>query len=131
MNDNHEMLEEQLRNYEGQLKGLHSYIKELKDKTAEHGTQREYYEEGLMQAENNIKYFEVEIAQIRELIEKEPGRATYLVYKDSSGQWRWQLHAANNRIIADSGEGYHNKQDCLHAIDLVKDSKDAPVKERQ
>jgi uncharacterized protein YegP (UPF0339 family) len=130
MNDNREMLEEQLRNYEAQLKGLHSYIKELKDKTAEHGTQKEAFEEGLMQAENNIKYFEGEIAQIRELIEKEPGGATYLMYKDSSDEWRWQLRAANNRIIADSGEGYHNRQDCLHAIDLVKESKDAPVKER-
>lgn len=34
-------------------------------------------------------------------------------------QWRWRLKAANNKIIATSGESYWNKQDCLHAIDLV------------
>lgn len=57
-------------------------------------------------------------------------KPTYNVYKDASGQWRWQLVAANNRIVADSGEGYHNKQDCLSAIELVRNSKDAPLKER-
>jgi uncharacterized protein YegP (UPF0339 family) len=51
----------------------------------------------------------------------------YYVYKDVSGYWRWNLKAANNRIIADSGESYVNKTDCLAAIQLVKNSKDAPV----
>ena len=54
---------------------------------------------------------------------------TYYVYKDSSGQWRWRLRAANQEIIAVSGEGYYNKQDCLHAIGLVKSSTSAPVHE--
>ncbi len=52
----------------------------------------------------------------------------YSIYKDKAGEWRWRLRAANNEIIA-SGEGYRNKSDCLHAIDLVKDSQDAPVQE--
>jgi uncharacterized protein YegP (UPF0339 family) len=124
-------LEEQLKNYEGQLWGLTSYVKELKDKTAQHGTEQEHFEADLLEAEHNIKYYEGEIARIRELLEKERGEGAYLVYKDASGEWRWQLRAANNRIIADSGEGYRNKQDCLHAIALVKDSKDIPVKERE
>jgi uncharacterized protein len=131
MKANHEMLEELSKDYEGQLRGLKSYVKELKDKTAEHGTQREHFEEDLMEAEHNIKHYEAEIARIRELIEKEPDGAAYSVYQDASGEWRWQLRAANHRIIADSGEGYHNRQDCLHAIALVKDSKDAPVKEKR
>ncbi len=54
----------------------------------------------------------------------------YLMYPDSSKQWRWTLYAANNRKIANSGEAYHNKADCLHAINLVKSSKDAPVREQ-
>ena len=54
---------------------------------------------------------------------------TYIVYKDKKGEWRWYLRAANNKRIADSGEGYNNKQDCLDAIDLVKSSKNAPVQE--
>lgn len=51
----------------------------------------------------------------------------YYVYKDTAGQWRWYLRAANNRKIADSGESYQNKSDCLAAIDLVKASYNAPV----
>jgi uncharacterized protein YegP (UPF0339 family) len=53
----------------------------------------------------------------------------YKIYKDVNGQWRWYLEAANNRKIANSGEGYYNKQDCLDAIKLVKGSSDVPVYE--
>lgn len=54
----------------------------------------------------------------------------YLIYRDASLQWRWRLIAGNSRIIADSGESYHNKSDCLHAINLVKGSSNAPVREQ-
>ncbi len=53
----------------------------------------------------------------------------YEVYRDRSSQWRWRLKAVNGRIIADSGEGYINKTDCLSGIDLVKCSSSAPVRE--
>lgn len=33
-------------------------------------------------------------------------------------QWRWRLLAANNRVIA-AGESYHNRQDCVDAVNLV------------
>ena len=52
----------------------------------------------------------------------------YEVYKGTNGQWRWRLFAANNQIIANSGEGYANRGDCLGAIELVKSSQDAPVR---
>lgn len=131
MKASNEMLQEQLKDYEGQFRGLNAYLKELKARVAEHDTPSEHFETDLREAEHNIKYYEGEIARICEQIEKGACDATYVVYKDSSGEWRWQLLAANKRIIADSGEGYHNKQDCLHAIALVKDSKDAPIEERQ
>jgi uncharacterized protein YegP (UPF0339 family) len=130
MKADHEMLEGHLRDYEGQLRSLTSYVKELKDKTAEHGTDKEHFEGDMTEAEHNIKYYEGEIARIRELIGNEPGGTAFWVYQDDAGEWRWQLRAANQRIIADSGEGYHNRQDCLHAITLVKGSQDAPVKEK-
>jgi uncharacterized protein YegP (UPF0339 family) len=41
-------------------------------------------------------------------------------YKDSANEWRWRIQAENNRIIADSGEGYKNRVDCEHAVDLLK-----------
>lgn len=54
----------------------------------------------------------------------------YVLYKDANGEWRWRLVAANGKNIASSGEGYANKADCLHAIDLVKSSKDVKVVEK-
>lgn len=53
----------------------------------------------------------------------------YVMYKDNAGQWRWTLWTVNNKRIADSGEGYINKQDCLNGINLVKGSSNAPVQE--
>ena len=52
---------------------------------------------------------------------------SYYIYKDSQSHWRWYLQAANGRKLADSGEGYWNKQDCLNAIGLVKGSSAAPI----
>ena len=50
----------------------------------------------------------------------------YEVY-ESGGQWRWRFRAANGKIIANSGEYYHNKADCLAAtITSVKGSAYAP-----
>ena len=46
------------------------------------------------------------------------------VYTDKAGEWRWRFRASNSKIIADSSEGYKEKSDCLHGIDLVK--KEAP-----
>ncbi len=54
---------------------------------------------------------------------------SYRVYRDRSGEWRWRLLAANNRVIADSGEGYARKSDCLAGIRLVKGSGNAPTYE--
>lgn len=46
--------------------------------------------------------------------------AKFQVYKDRAGEWRWRLRADNGEIIADSAEGYVNKSDCKHGVDLVK-----------
>lgn len=43
----------------------------------------------------------------------------FVLYKDEKGEYRWRLYAANSKIIADSGEGYKNRADCLHGINLV------------
>lgn len=45
---------------------------------------------------------------------------TFYIYKDARGEYRWRLRAANQQIIADSGEGYTWKSDCRKGIDLVK-----------
>lgn len=53
----------------------------------------------------------------------------YHIYRDANSQWRWYLIAANNRKIANSGEGYYNKTDCLGAISLVKGTSATPIYE--
>lgn len=54
----------------------------------------------------------------------------YWYFKSSkNNQWYWRLRAGNKQIIAVSGEGYVNKADCIHAINLVKQSYNAPVAE--
>ncbi len=42
------------------------------------------------------------------------------LYKDKAEEYRWRLRAGNNEIIADSAEGYINKSDFEHGIELVK-----------
>lgn len=41
-------------------------------------------------------------------------------YKDSRGEWRWQLQAANGRVVADSGEGYSSLSAVREAAERVK-----------
>lgn len=53
----------------------------------------------------------------------------FYLYRDVNNQWRWNLHAANGYKIANSGEGYFNKADCIAAINLVKGSGFAPTRE--
>jgi peptidoglycan hydrolase CwlO-like protein len=70
MNDNREILEDRLERYEAQLQGLKSYLKELKDKTAEHGTDKAQFEEDLIEAEHNVKYYEAERARLKKELGK-------------------------------------------------------------
>jgi len=53
----------------------------------------------------------------------------YHLYRDAANYWRWTLFSINYRKIADSAEGYHNRADALSAINLVKFSGTAPVRE--
>jgi uncharacterized protein YegP (UPF0339 family) len=54
---------------------------------------------------------------------------TFYLRRDAANQWRWRLRAANKRIIAESGEAYHNREDCVAAIALVRGSGNAPVQD--
>ena len=55
----------------------------------------------------------------------------YLIYLEpGSNIPRWSLYNPLGRIAAQSVEKYYNKEDCLAAIDAVKASGPAPVRER-
>ena len=59
------------------------------------------------------------------------GQFYYLIYREpNSNLWRWTLYNPLGRMAAQSVEKYYNRQDCLAAIDAVKASGSAPVRER-
>lgn len=45
-------------------------------------------------------------------------------YLDKRGFWRWRLKAANHRIIAESGEGYINRQNMEKSLTLIRNIMD-------
>ena len=58
--------------------------------------------------------------------------ATFEVYKDKAGEFRWRLRMTNTKVIATSGEGYASKRACEDAIESVKkNAPDAPVEEKE
>ena len=58
--------------------------------------------------------------------------ATFEVYKDKAGEYRWRLRMQNTKVIATSGEGYSTKRACEEAIESVKkNAADAPVEEKE
>ena len=56
-------------------------------------------------------------------------RLTFQIYKDGNQQWRWRLHTGTGRTIANAGEGYHTKTDCLTAVELVRASAKAKIED--
>ena len=49
-------------------------------------------------------------------------QATFEVYEDRAGQWRWRLVHRNGNIIADSSEGYASRQKCTQGLNSVKEN---------
>ena len=44
------------------------------------------------------------------------------IYADASGQYRWRLVAANNQIVASSGESFASKGNAKTAAENVRDN---------
>lgn len=56
--------------------------------------------------------------------------ATFELYEDQAGEYRWRLIHENGNIIADSGEGYASKQKARQGIESVQsNAPEAPVEE--
>ena len=129
MNDQRTMFETQRSHHEEQVRGLKAYVRELTETAAKNGTDESLFGEDLSKAKYDIEYHEGQIKDCDAALCDALGSAAFHVYKDNAGEWRWNLKAANGRVVADSGEGYREKHDCLHAIEVVKSRKDAPVHE--
>jgi uncharacterized protein len=128
MADQREIHKERRARFEERLRGLKSYVKELTEMAARHGTDESYVEEDLRKARGDLEFYEAEARHLVETLGDDPAaRRTFQVYEDGGGEWRWRLVAGNERIIAVSGEGYRDRRDCLHGIELVKHSEEARV----
>ncbi len=46
--------------------------------------------------------------------------ATFTMYKDNNGDFRWNLRHSNGNVIADSGQGYKSKESAIAGITSVK-----------
>ncbi len=56
--------------------------------------------------------------------------ATFELYTDKAGEYRWRLRHSNGNIIADSGEGYTTKDNAVNGLDSVKENApSAPVED--
>lgn len=131
MKADRETLESQRADCEEKLGGLKAYARELKEMAAKHGTEGEHYEDDLMRASHDAQFYESELHRISDELTDATDDLTYHVFKDAAGEWRWHLRASNGRIVADSGQGYNDRADCLHGIELVKSSSNAPVEDKQ
>jgi hypothetical protein len=65
MSANRKELESQLEEYGEKLKSLKSYIREMKARAEEHGTDRSLFEGDLFEAEHNVAYYEGEVGRLR------------------------------------------------------------------
>lgn len=61
-----------------------------------------------------------------------PAQATFEVYEDHAGEWRWRLVHRNGNVIADGGEGYSSKRAAQNGIKSVKrNALGAPMEETE
>lgn len=57
-------------------------------------------------------------------------KATFELYEDRAGEWRWRLVHDNGNVIADGGEGYTTKRRAKDGLRSVKrNAPDADVVE--
>lgn len=52
---------------------------------------------------------------------EDASQASFEVYEDEAGEWRWRLRHDNGRIIADSGEGYNARGGVTEAVERVRE----------
>lgn len=42
------------------------------------------------------------------------------IYRDTTGDWRWRVLAANGRVVADSAEGYRRRGAALRGFEITR-----------
>ena len=47
-------------------------------------------------------------------------RYRFIVYQDKKHEWRWKLVAGNNKVIADSAEGYKRMESAMQQVEHIQ-----------
>jgi len=59
-------------------------------------------------------------------------KATFQVYQDAAGAWRWRLVHDNGNVLADGGQGYSTKRRAVDGIESVRqNAPEAPIEEHR
>lgn len=61
-------------------------------------------------------------------MERKAGEASFEIYKDAAGKFRFRLRTPNNKIVA-VGEGYETKTDCINGVNTLKEHSRAAIKD--
>jgi amphi-Trp domain-containing protein len=77
-------------------------------------------EGGQVSLEIDMEWPEEEGGEI--VTETQASKATFVVYEDNAGEYRWRLRHDNGNIIADGGEGYASKQKAEQGLESVKEN---------
>jgi len=57
--------------------------------------------------------------------------ATFELFQDKAGEYRWRLRHQNGNIIADSGEGYTTKASAKNGINsVIENAPEAPIEDQ-
>ena len=48
-------------------------------------------------------------------------KATFELFEDNAGEWRWRLRHDNGNVIGDSGEGYASKSNAKRALSRIRE----------
>jgi len=88
-------------------------------------------EQGLESVRNNGPgAYVVDTSKDEQAPEDGGSDATFELFEDSAGKWRWRLVHRNGNIIADGGQGYASKQKAKQGLHSVqKNVPGAPVEE--
>jgi amphi-Trp domain-containing protein len=90
-------------------------------------------EQGLESVQRNAPgAYVVDTSKDEEPAEEGGSKATFELFEDSAGKWRWRLVHDNGNIIADGGQGYSSKQKAKQGLRSVKQNvRGAPVEREE
>lgn len=86
-------------------------------------------EDGNLNLELEIEWAEAEGSVVTEAAAGSD--ATFELFQDKAGEYRWRLRHRNGNIIADSGEGYTSKQKAKQGLESVRKNAPGAVVEEQ